>query len=271
MKRDKDGFLLRGEEVTRLEAFVDASFAFAMTLLVIFFNELPDTVAELRDALWRVPTFALSFVLLSTFWLGHNRWSRRFGLEDATTTVLSLAFVLVVLVFVYPLRMVLSAFLNTISGGALPSELGIDPGNVVGDMMTAFIVYGFGVGLLSLVLWLLNRHSLRHADDLALEPRERHLLAAERDMHGIQAGIAVASILTCVLMWTWQPRTPVLLSLPMWLYALNSVLLPWHWKRAERGMPVGDVVVESAAEPVAEDVAEDEDNVPAQPSVTEEK
>ena len=30
-KRDKEGFLLRGEEVSRIEAFVDASFAFAMT------------------------------------------------------------------------------------------------------------------------------------------------------------------------------------------------------------------------------------------------
>lgn len=243
MKRDKDGFLLRGEEVTRLEAFVDASFAFAMTLLVIFFNELPDTVAELRDALWRVPTFALSFILLSTFWLGHNRWSRRFGLEDGVTTLLSLAFVLVVLVFVYPLRMVLSAFLNTISGGLLPSELGIDSANIVGDGMTAFIVYGLGVGLLSIILWLLNRHSLRHADALALDPRERHLLIAERDMHGIQAVIAAASILTCLLMLVWQPKPGLLLSLPMWLYALNSILLPMHWKRAVRRMPTDEVPV----------------------------
>ena len=114
-KRDKDGFLLRGEEVSRIEAFVDASFAFAMTLLVIFYNDLPDTVAELRQALLRVPTFVVCFVLLGMFWLAHNRWSRRFGLENAYTTTLSLALVLVVLVFVYPLRMVISAFLGTIT------------------------------------------------------------------------------------------------------------------------------------------------------------
>ena len=99
-KRDKEGFLLRGEEVSRIEAFVDASFAFAMTLLVIFYNDLPDTVTELRQALLRVPTFVVCFVLLAMFWLGHNRWSRRFGIENAYTTALSLALVLVVLVCV---------------------------------------------------------------------------------------------------------------------------------------------------------------------------
>ena len=47
----EQGFRLRGQQVTRLETFVDAAFAFSLTLLVIFFNDLPDTVAELRDAL----------------------------------------------------------------------------------------------------------------------------------------------------------------------------------------------------------------------------
>ena len=122
-QRDEDGFRLRGLEVTRTEAFVDASFAFAMTLLVIFYNDLPDTVTELRQALLRVPTFVVCFVLLAMFWLGHNRWSRRFGIENAYTTALSLALVLVVLVFVYPLRMVISAFLGAISGGALPISI----------------------------------------------------------------------------------------------------------------------------------------------------
>src|SRR5687768_18589337 len=105
----EDGFRLRGVQVTRLETFVDAAFAFSLTLLVIFFNELPDTVAELRDALRRVPTFAVCFVLLVLFWSAHNRWSRRYGLDDAKSTVLSLAMVLVVLVFGSRLRLLTSA------------------------------------------------------------------------------------------------------------------------------------------------------------------
>jgi hypothetical protein len=55
----EDGFRMRGQQVTRLETFVDAAFAFSLTLLVIFYNALPDTVAELAHALRRADHLAL--------------------------------------------------------------------------------------------------------------------------------------------------------------------------------------------------------------------
>ncbi len=61
------GFRRRGHQVTRTETFVDAAFAFSLTLLVIFHNDLPQTVAELRAALLRVPTFVLCFAMLALF------------------------------------------------------------------------------------------------------------------------------------------------------------------------------------------------------------
>src|SRR6478735_9214307 len=166
------GFRLRGEQVSRVETFVDAAFAFSLTLLVIFYNQLPDTVAELRDALRRVPTFAVCFVLLSLFWSSHNRWSRRFGLEDAKSTVLSLAFVLVVMVYVYPLRMVVSSGLALLTGGFVPSELGMDRSQWMLDLQTAFIVYATGFGVLSWLLWRMNAHALRRAQALSLDAKE---------------------------------------------------------------------------------------------------
>ena len=51
------GVRQRGEQVTRLETFVDAAFAFAMTLLVVSFDAMPDSFAELYDALRRLPAF----------------------------------------------------------------------------------------------------------------------------------------------------------------------------------------------------------------------
>ncbi len=42
----------RGDKVTRLEAFVDASFAFALTLLVIAGDSIPGSVAELSANGW---------------------------------------------------------------------------------------------------------------------------------------------------------------------------------------------------------------------------
>ena len=118
--RVEDGFRLRGEDVSRLETFVDAGFAFSMTMLVIFYNQLPDTAAELRDALRKVPSFVLCFILLAEFWNAHNVWSRRYGLEDRASTVTSLAFLMVVLIWIYPLRMVISSGLSLI--GAVVAE-----------------------------------------------------------------------------------------------------------------------------------------------------
>src|SRR5690606_37047587 len=138
----EDGFRLRGQQVTRLETFVDAAFAFALTLLVIFFETLPTTFDELREALRRLPTFALCFVLLALFWSAHNRWSRRFGLDDNATTVWSLGLVLVMLVYVYPLRMVVSSGLWLATGGFVPTELVISGPGAFVDLQWAFIIYG---------------------------------------------------------------------------------------------------------------------------------
>ena len=59
------GFRLRGAEMTRLETFIDAAFAFAMTMVVISVNEVPRDYGELVTALEGVPAFAAGFALIS--------------------------------------------------------------------------------------------------------------------------------------------------------------------------------------------------------------
>ena len=106
--RDSDGFRLRGLDMTRIETFTDAAFAFALTLLVISLDP-PTTMPALTSALVQVPGFVLSAILLMVFWNGHHRWSRRYGLDDGTTIVLSCVLVFTVLIFVYPLRYMINA------------------------------------------------------------------------------------------------------------------------------------------------------------------
>ncbi|HOV96721.1 MAG TPA: TMEM175 family protein [Thermomonas sp.] len=231
--RVEDGFRLRGEDVSRLETFVDAGFAFSMTMLVIFYNQLPDTAAELRDALRKVPSFVLCFILLAEFWNAHNVWSRRYGLEDRASTVTSLAFLMVVLIWIYPLRMVISSGLSLISGGWLPSELGMDRAHWLLDLQTVFMIYGAGYGLLSWLLWRLNAHALRCADTLALDAVERHSTVTEIGLHGIRTGAAAVSLtLSLGLLLVpqdWLGSSPLLrvlvASLPMWVYALMGAQL----------------------------------------------
>lgn len=139
----KDGFRLRGSEMTRIETFTDAAFAFALTLLVVSLD-IPSSYGDLLEALKGVPAFALSAVLLMMFWWGHHEWSRRYGLEDASAIALSCLLVFTVLVYVYPLRFLmrgLTVWLSHISGipfGAAAFRL---TGEEVNQL---FIIYGVG-------------------------------------------------------------------------------------------------------------------------------
>lgn len=237
------GFRLRGAQVTRLETFVDAAFAFSLTLLVIFFNELPDTVAELREALRRVPTFAFCFLLLALFWAAHNRWSRRFGLDDSRSTVLSLALVLVIMVYVYPLRMVTSSGLHLLTGGWVPSELGSDGADWLLDLQTAFMVYSVGFGLLSAIVWRLNAHALRRAEALGLDGHERYETRSEIGMHRIMTASAALSLLLSALILRWPPPDRLewfVVGAPMFVYALMGAPMTAYgvWRDRRRPAPV---------------------------------
>ncbi len=141
-------FRLRGLEVTRLDTFIDAAFAFVLTLLVISFDEIPSTYAEMLAAVKRIPAFAASFAILMSFWLAHRRWSRRYGLENSRTILLSLALVLVVLVYVYPLRTIFESMFSGLSGGYLSSSFRIESTDELRGILVFYSVGFFAMSLL---------------------------------------------------------------------------------------------------------------------------
>lgn len=232
------GFRLRGQQVTRLETFVDAAFAFALTLLVIFFETLPTSYDELREALRRVPTFVLCFVLLAMFWSAHNRWSRRYGLDDFGSLAWSMGLVLVMLVYVYPLRMVISSGLWLATGGFVPTELVLGGEDAVYDLLWAFIIYGFGFGAMAMMIWLLYRHALRRADPLGLDAFERHETGTEAGIHAIMAGSAAVSIAIALILLAVPPEafSYALAGLPMFAYPALAIVIPayatWRGRRS---------------------------------------
>jgi hypothetical protein len=223
---------------TRLQTFVDAAFAFALSLLVISHNQLPDTVAELREALLRVPSFIACFTLIAMFWAAHHRWSRRRPREDGLDTLLSLGLVLVVLVYVYPLRMVISSFLSVLSGGWLPSELGLDPASRLEDLQTAFAIYGIGFGMMAAVIWALNLHALRGEAGATLDPDARFEVGTEAGVHLILMLSAAVSVGLSLLLLVLDPlverRMLALAGLPMWVYATLGVAIPVYVAVRER-------------------------------------
>lgn len=216
----EQGFRLRGGAMTRLETFVDAAFAFAATLLVVSFDAMPSSFVELYDALRRLPAFLAGFMILTVFWHSHHRFSRRFGMEDGTVLTLSLALVAVMLFYVYPLRMVMSAAMHFFTGGWAPSEFAVES---LGQFQGIFVIYGIGFAALAGIMAALNLHALRHADQLGLDAVERLTVRSEIVVHLVLVASAALSIAIAQLL---RPGMYWAYPLPGLAYALLGFVLP---------------------------------------------
>jgi uncharacterized membrane protein len=215
----------RQRQTTRLETFVDAAFAFALTMLVISVDSIPRSFEELIEALRGVPAFAASFAITVMFWHGHYRWSRRYGVEDTGSVVLSLLLVFLVLVFLYPLRLMASGMFHWFSGGWLPSEIRIES---MGELQFLFVLYGVAFMLMSLVLLALNARVRRMDLEPPLSAEHRALARVEIEAWGIQAACGMLSATLALLL----PARLVILA--VWVYASLGVVMPLMSRRWQR-------------------------------------
>jgi hypothetical protein len=117
------GFRLRGMQMTRLETFTDAAFAFAVSMLVIAAQQIPDNIASLLAAFRNVPIFVSSIAVVGIFWWGHWLWSRRYGLEDGASIVISWGMIVTILIFIYPLKAIFGAMWFLLSDGRVGQAL----------------------------------------------------------------------------------------------------------------------------------------------------
>ena len=116
----------RTHEISRIEAFSDAVFAFALTLLVVSL-QVPKSYDELMNLMSGFPAFACCFGVLLWIWYEHNLFFRRYGLQDPYTVLLNGALLFVVMFYVYPLKFMFdsgfSQFIPKASQGAVPMTL----------------------------------------------------------------------------------------------------------------------------------------------------
>jgi uncharacterized membrane protein len=195
----------RRHEVSRLEGFSDAVFAFAVTLLVVSL-EVPQTFTELTAAMREFPAFAICFALLFQVWWRHFNFFRRYGLEDRTTIALTGILLFVMLFYVYPLKFVFKLMVFQLF--QLPL-VGHGPEGHDAPMITPeqtplmMQIYSLGVIAVFTLFALLYLHAWRKRDELTLDARE----TLETRLSVIDnAGIASIGILSFLIATVGGPR-----------------------------------------------------------------
>jgi uncharacterized membrane protein len=179
----------RRSEPTRLEAFSDAVFAFALTLLVVSL-EVPRSFDELTAALHNFVAFALTFVMLVWIWYKHNVFFRRYGLDDGRMVAINAALLFVVLIFVYPLKF-LSQFVVDQIIGTTPSTpiVRADQASSLG------MIYGAGYVAVFAAFLLMYLYARSRREELELTTLERHDVRYEIEVAAINIGVGVLSVL----------------------------------------------------------------------------
>lgn len=158
---------LRGDDVGRIQAFSDAVFAIAITLLVLDLDipasTDPDRLTSALGDLWpQYLAFALSFAVIGMYWISHHATFRFVQRYDGTLLWLNLLLLATIVAIPFPTR-VLADF---------------------GDTRSAVVLYAgvlCAAGTASAVLWwyAARRDLLRpDLDDTAIRVRLRRALSA---------------------------------------------------------------------------------------------
>lgn len=178
--------LTRRHEISRLEAFSDAVFAFALTLLVVSL-EVPRSFHELMTLARGFIPFACCFALLIWIWYEHSAFFSRYPMQDGGTIVLNAALLFVVLFYVYPLKYVMNVAFLSIS-----PQANLQPPTSAAEVGRIFVLYGVGYTAVFLILALLYYRAWR---GLALTQREAFSARVYAGAHLASAGVGLLSVL----------------------------------------------------------------------------
>ena len=180
--------LARRHEITRLEAFSDAVFAFALTLLVVSL-EAPRTYHELMTMARGFLPFALSFALLIWIWYEHSAFFTRYDLHDPLTVVLNAGLLFVVLFYVYPLK-----YMANLMFHALLPDLHLEPPADMAQLGRLFALYGVGYVTVFAILSGLYYRAWRKRAMLAFTPLETFDARVYAGRHALSGMVGVLSI-----------------------------------------------------------------------------
>ena len=213
------GFRLRGLEMTRLETFIDAAFAFSITMMVISVDRVPDNATELLAAFRNVPAFIASITVLGIFWRGHWLWSRRYGLEDGVSIFISWAMLVTILIYIYPLKIIFGGMWYMLSGAEVGQPISIQS---MAQARALFGVFAVGFTAIAVEILLLNLRAYYLRDALRLNEVERVTARAELTGWCIPVSVGIVSLILALAL----PAATIDWS--GWVYFSMIFLVPLH-------------------------------------------
>src|SRR5262245_11274230 len=186
-------------EVSRVEGFSDAVFAFAITLLVVSL-EVPKTFDELIAAIRGFPAFAVCYALLFQVWWRHYRFFRKYDLEDGPVIAMTGFLLFVVLFYVYPLKFLWSTFFAQFGRGITEDVLRMS------QVPALFEIYGLGVAVVFGILGVMYWHAYSRREDLELSAVEVVDTRVDIYRNAAIACIGLVSVATAAIFSRAAPR-----------------------------------------------------------------
>jgi uncharacterized membrane protein len=209
---------------TRLEGFSDAVFALAATLLVVTL-EVPGDYDELLDALGGFPAFGLAFGALVSLWAGHRQFFARYPLGDPWTVFINGVLLFVVLLYVYPLKLLAEVVAERFLWASSAEVDAMDAGEIRG----LYLIFGAAVVATSIAMAALYLRAWQLRDGLGLDASARF----DAGSNGVTyLGIALIAALGLGIA---AADLGIDWGLPVWFLLAGSwiveLLRQWHGRR----------------------------------------
>ena len=185
--------------MSRIDAFSDVVFGFAVTILVVSL-EVPKDFSDLHAAVRGFIPFAICFTMLLTLWYAHYVFFRRYGLHDQFSIFLNSVLLFVVLFYVYPLKFLFSTLVGQMSRRESQPHF-TTPGQVT-ELM---VLYALGFAAVYFLLAALYWNAWHHRETLALNGLERLLTVSSIvDALGLAAIGLIACLASLILPSAWS-------------------------------------------------------------------
>ena len=205
-------FRNRAHEVSRIEAFSDVIFGFAISLLVVSL-EAPKTYSQMLEMLRGFLPFAITFWLFIDIWFEHHHFYKRYALQDKLTMFLNTLLLFVLLFYVYPLKYMFTLFTQGIMGH--PADL------PPGGQQFLFTIYGIGVTSVFWILAAMYHHAWKCRDALDLNDVEQIDTRESVYDNFWMGAFGVISIALAHSRW------PEFAGIVYFLIAIPKTIVPW--------------------------------------------